>query len=245
MEFPKIVRLREKVIHELPTSGIFLAQPVGKQCYVWFTDQGCFFVDVYQHAWKVEIAFDPVLRGTVLLGTIVHYENVKTILVYDIYYKQGVVVSAPFLTRWNLIIDLLIRYVRNHESQYYLMMPHMSLTSSHFEPLYKMYSVKVMQEDAIYHKLEQEKEKEKVKEQDKKEKVKVKEKPTFMVRSTPKSDIYMIFKQGEFDSYACINTLSTSEYMNSMFHQDSLEKEFRMECDWSDMYKKWIPVKLK
>jgi hypothetical protein len=237
MEFPTIVRLREKVIQELPASGIFIAQPVGKQCYVWFTDQGCFFVDVYQHAWKVEIAFDPALRGTVLLGTMVHYEQVKTILVYDIYYKQGVAVSAPFLTRWNLIIDMLVRYVRNHESQYYIMMPHMSLTSPHFEPLYKMYSVKVMHEDVIYHKLEQDKKE--------KEKKKEKERPTFMVRSTPKSDIYMIFKQGEFDSYACINTLSTSEYMNSIFHKDSIEKEFQMECDWSDVYKKWIPVKLK
>lgn len=268
MEFPTIVRLREKVISELPTSGIFIAQPVGKQCYVWFTDQGCFFVDVYQHAWKVEIAFDPALRGTVLLGTIVHYEQVKTILVYDIYYKQGVLVSAPFLTRWNLIIELLLTYVRQHESQYYIMMPHMSLTSPHFEPLYKMYSVKVVQEDAIYHKLEQDKKDGKDKEKENKEKEKEtkenkeketkekekeikenkekrKEKPTFMVRSTPKSDIYMIFKHGEFDSYACINTLSTSEYMNSIFHKDSLEKEFRMECDWSETYKKWIPVKLK
>ncbi len=153
MEFPTIVRLREKVIQELPSSGIFMAQPVGKQCYVWFTDQGCFFVDVYKHAWKVDVAFDPALKGTILLGTIVHYEQVKTIVVYDIFYKQGVLVSAPFLTRWNLIIELLIQYVRNHDSQYFIMMPHMSTTSSSFQPLYKMYSVKWIQEDIIYHKL--------------------------------------------------------------------------------------------
>jgi len=241
MEFPTIVRLREKVIQELPSSGIFIAQPVGKQCYVWFTDQGCFFVDVYKHAWKVEVAFDPHLCGTIFLGTIVHYEQVKTILVYDIFYKQGTLVNAPFLTRWNLIIDLLIKYVRQHESQYYLMMPHMSTTSSHFEPLYKTYSIKVIQDDVIYHKLEQEK----TNGIEKTNGTEKKERPTFMVRSTPKSDIYMIYKNSEFDSYACINTLSTSEYMNSLFHTSDTEKEFRMECDWSEEYKKWIPIKLK
>jgi len=234
MEFPTIVRLREKVIQELPECGIFIAQPVGKQCYVWFTDQGCFFVDVYKHAWKVNVIFDPALCGTIFLGTIVHYEDVKAMLVYDMYYQQGKPVSAPFMTRWNRIIELLIKYVRNHESQYYLMMPHLS-TTSHFQPLYKMYSVKWIQDDCIYHKLEQDKDK----------KIKEKPVPTFMVRSTPKSDIYMVYKQGEFDSYACINTLSKSEYMNSIFHMDSTEKEFLMECEWSEEYKKWIPIKLK
>ena len=57
----------------------------------------------------------------------------------------------------------------------------------------------------------------------------------------------MIYKNGEFDSYACINTLSKSEYMNSLFHTSSefIEKEYKMECEWSELYKKWIPIKLK
>lgn len=236
MEFPNIVRLREKITHELPSTGIFIAQPVGKQCYVWFTDQGCFFVDVYKHSWKVNITFDSALIGTILLGTIVHHEQIKTILVYDIFYKQGLPVSAPFMTRWNMIIELLVKYVRNHESHYYVMMPHMS-TIPYFQTLYKMYSIKMVQEDGIYHKLEKD--------------VPVKEKgpskPFFMIRSTPKSDIYMIYKNKEFDSYACINTIQTSELMNSIFHTTPqfIEKEYSMECDWSDTYKKWIPIKLK
>jgi hypothetical protein len=235
MEFPHIVRLREKIITELPSTGIFVAQPIGKQCYVWFTDHGCFFVDVYKHSWKVDIVFDKALCGTIFLGTIVHYEQVKTILVYDIFYKQGQPVSSPFMKKWNMIIELLVRFVRNRDSSYYVMMPNMSTTAI-FDPLYKMYSIKWIQEDIIYHKLEKDKE-------TKKEK----EKPHFMVRSTTKSDIYMIYKNGDFDSYACVNTLSKSEYMNSIFHTtpDFIEKEYSMECEWSDVYKKWIPIKLK
>jgi len=235
MEFPTIVRLREKIIHELPSSGIFIAHPIGKQCYVWFTDQGCFFVDMYQHSWKVNVLFEPTLSGTILLGTIVHYEQIKTILVYDIFYKKGVPVSAPFLSRWNMIIELLT-CVHHHDSQYYVMMPHMS-SIPYFKPLYKMYSIKVIQEDIIYHKLEKENDV---------SKPKLPVKPVFMVRSTPKSDIYMIYKNKEFDSYASINTLRVSEYMNSIFHTTPhfIEKEYSMECDWSDVYKKWTPTKL-
>ncbi len=57
----------------------------------------------------------------------------------------------------------------------------------------------------------------------------------------------MLYKNGEFDSYACINTLFTSEYMNSIFHKSNefVEQEHTMECEWEPLYKKWIPTKLK
>jgi len=66
---------------------------------------------------------------------------------------------------------------------------------------------------------------------------------TFQVKSTPKSDIYEVYKDGVFQSIACIDTLACSEAMNRLFHPTDtfVEKTMTMECTWNETFKKWTP----
>ena len=66
---------------------------------------------------------------------------------------------------------------------------------------------------------------------------------TFQVKSTPKSDIYEVYKDGVFQSIACIDTLACSEAMNRLFHPTDafVEKTITMECTWNETFKKWTP----
>ena len=64
---------------------------------------------------------------------------------------------------------------------------------------------------------------------------------TFQIKSTPKSDIYEVYKDGAFQSIACIDTLACSEAMNRLFHSDTVEKTLTMECTWNETFKKWTP----
>ena len=88
MELPPFVRLPEKMVYKEPPEGVYIAQPFGKQCYVWFTEEGCFMVDIHKKKrWPIKMNFDPVLKGTIVLGTIVYQQNAKFILIYDIFLK--------------------------------------------------------------------------------------------------------------------------------------------------------------
>lgn len=66
---------------------------------------------------------------------------------------------------------------------------------------------------------------------------------TFQVKSTPKSDIYEVYKDGVFQSIACIDTMACSEAMNRLFHLTDafVEKTMTMECTWNETFKKWTP----
>ena len=66
---------------------------------------------------------------------------------------------------------------------------------------------------------------------------------TFQVKSTPKSDIYEVYKDGVLQTIACIDTLACSEAMNRLFHPTDtfVEKTLTMECTWNDTFKKWTP----
>lgn len=66
---------------------------------------------------------------------------------------------------------------------------------------------------------------------------------TFQVKSTSKSDIYEVYKDGVFQTIACIDTMACSEAMNRLFHPTDtfVEKTVTMECTWNETFKKWTP----
>jgi hypothetical protein len=66
---------------------------------------------------------------------------------------------------------------------------------------------------------------------------------TFQVKSTAKSDIYEVYKDGVFQTIACIDTMACSEAMNRLFHPTDtfVEKTVTMECTWNETFKKWTP----
>jgi hypothetical protein len=67
---------------------------------------------------------------------------------------------------------------------------------------------------------------------------------TFQVKSTPKSDIYEVYKDKKLQSIACIDTYSCSLAMNRLFHPTDIfvEKTLTMECKWNETFKKWTPI---
>jgi hypothetical protein len=221
MEFPPFVRLHEKMVYKDPGPGVYIAQPFGKQCYVWFTDH-CYMVDIQRkHKNIISIKFDPSLQGTLVLGTIVYHEQKKYILIYDMFYYKNQEVTGDILHKWKLMTEML--YMHVYPSEYTLMLPLMSPTPTTFTPDYQLYSIKVVTPTMVYHWMKQ-------------------TKPNvYTVRSTSKSDIYTVHHNNEFLSYACIDTLKRSEMMNALFHTDM---EHKMECKWNEKFKKWIPLKL-
>lgn len=226
MELPPFVRLPEKMVYREPSEpGIYIAQPFGKQCYVWFTSEGSFMVDIHKKKkWPVSISFEPELINTVVLGTLVYHHNHKCILVYDMFYYKGQKVDAPFRTKWSLLQEMLYLYIS--PSVYTLMMPLMSETPTKFHCEYPLYSTKIVTSTMVYHWMNPIKQN------------------IYMIKPTSKSDIYMVHNRDEI-SYACIDTLQRSEMMNALFHSTPEYKEYTMECEWNDKFKKWTPLRVQ
>ena len=69
MSFPSLLHSIEKICHQLPEIGIYVAQPYGKLCYAWFTDM-CTLIDrTTKKQWTLPIVFDSCLSGTIVSGT--------------------------------------------------------------------------------------------------------------------------------------------------------------------------------
>jgi len=88
----------------------------------------------------------------------------------------------------------------------------------------KIHSIKIIQDDITYHYSPKTQ--------------------TFQIKSTPKSDIYEVYKDKKLQSIACIDTYSCSLAMNRLFHPTDIfvEKTLTMECKWNETFKKWTPI---
>jgi hypothetical protein len=228
MEIPHVTHPHEKIVYKLPELNdcIYVAQPFGKQCYAWFTNNGCIFSDRRtKRQWSSNVPFDPSICGTLLSVTMVYHEDTKCFLFDDFLYYKGEPVTISYLEKINLFVELMT-HVQN--TTVFFMLPCMSLTYTKFEPIYKMYSVKIVHSSMTLHFMDQ-------------KKINV-----FNVRSTPKSDIYELYTNTTLHSIAYIDTYDRSSYMNSIFHTSDLfiETDKKMECLWNDTFKKWIPIKI-
>lgn len=224
MDIPVVTHPIEKIIYKLPDSppSMYVAQPYGKLCYAWFT-HNCTFVDRRsKHSWTVQMDFDPELSGTLLYGTVFHYESTCCFLLNDLFFYKGKKIEGSFADKINVFVELMTLYVRNHKSSCFFMLPLMSTTMD-LTPVYKLYSIKLVYPTTTYHYIEQ------------------KKTEVFTVRATPKSDIYELYR-GNTQTIAYIDTYQRSMFMNTLF--SSLEIEYNMECLWHDLFKKWIPIKV-
>lgn len=229
MDIPNVVHPHEKIIYKLPELDdcIYIAQPFGKLCYAWFTKTECIFID--QRTKKqstMQVSFDPLLCGTLLSGTLIYHEGTKCFLFNDFFYHKGVPLSISYLEKINLFVEIM-SFIKNQSC--FFMLPCMSMTYTEFEPIYKMYSIKIVHSTMTFHFMNQ------------------KKTSVFKVKPTPKSDIYELYTNDGLHSIAYIDTYERSSYMNSLFHsheQHEQHVEHEMECLWHEPFKKWIPVKL-
>jgi hypothetical protein len=221
---PHAIHPLEKTVYKMPnlTDCVYVAQPYGKQYYLWFTTECTLVERRTKKETVLPITFDPVLAGTMIYGTIVYYDSIRCFLFDDLFYYKGEQVVQPYLQKVDLFVEMIVQYIQPTKS-ILLMLPQMSTTYNGFDTLYKMYSVKVVHESSNYHYIEQNKA------------------VVFTVRSTSKSDIYELYTNSVLQSIAYIDTYKRSAYMNELFETAN---EHRMECIWHEPFKKWIPDKL-
>jgi hypothetical protein len=223
MTIPPVIHPLEKTVYKMPTLDdcVYVSQPYGKQYYLWFTTE-CILVERRTKKETVlPIQFDPILKGTLIYGTVVYHESIRCFLFDDLFFDKGEQVVRSYLQKVDLFIDLILHIRPNQHCL--LMLPLISSTYQGFDPIYKQYSVKVIHASANYHYLEQNKSN------------------VFTVRSTPKSDIYELYTNNVLQSIAYIDTYKRSALMNTLFET---VQEHRMECIWHEPFKKWIPDKL-
>lgn len=212
MSFPPLLHSIEKICHQLPTSGIYVAQPHGKLCYAWFTDV-CTLIDrTTKKQWTVPVTFDPCLANTIVSG--VYLPDKHCFVMDNLYHYKGDVLQCSYPEKITYMKKMLTMDIRAG----FFFLPEFSTKAS-----YKIHSIKIVQDGIIYHYTP---------------KINM-----FQIKSTPKSDIYEVYKDNKFHSIACIDTYSCSEAMNRLFHPTDtfVEKTISMECTWNEMWKKWTP----
>jgi hypothetical protein len=234
-DIPPVQRAKEKKIYKYPNlkDCVYIAHPYGKQCYAWFTNGKCFLIDLYTKKRKEITIHVKQLDGTLLFGTIVYDSSTPVFLMDDIYYYQHKKIDLPYLQKRDLYVNILTLHIQNHESSYFFMLPLMSTEPTLFNPMYKMYSVKIIHETVIYHYIQ----------------------PSsytrFTIRPTSKSDIYELYQYDKLHSIAYIDTYKCSLWLSTLFYgpptedsEDEREpvKELIVDCKWNETFKKWTPV---
>lgn len=212
MSFPPLLHSIEKICHQLPTSGIYIAQPHGKLCYAWFTDV-CTLIDrTTKKQWTVLVVFDPCLKNTIVSG--VYLPDKHCFVMDNIYHEKGIVLQCSYPEKINRMKKIITMDIRAG----FFFLPEFSTKAS-----YKIHSIKIVQDGIVYHYSP---------------KINM-----FQIKSTPKSDIYEVYKDNKLHSIACIDTYSCSEAMNRLFHPTDtfIEKTVTMECTWNELCKKWTP----
>ena len=260
--FPKFDIPYESVIHKELSNVVYVAQPTGKRCYLWFThhkgDNVCFVVD-YTTIYLINATFHASLSsgvGTVLHGTMLNKNGIRCFIMDDIFVFQGTKLNCNYASKLDIFNTLFTKFLCNtvtKKTQVLIMLPEIALNSK-MKPSYKVYNTRIinLQGPTKYYKF--------------KSKNKL-----FTVKATIKSDIYELYEKGIFHSFALIDTYKQSVMMNDLFRvvhenhnldlieeSDSedfencdlskyvlLDKEYPMECCWNEKFKKWSPLAVK
>jgi len=160
----------------------------------------------------------PVIFDPCLHGTIVSGVFIKDkhcFVMDNVYHYKQVVLQCSYSEKINKMKQMLTMYIKPS----FFFLPEFSTKAS-----YKVHTIKIVQDEITYH-----------------------YKPNtqiFQIKSTPKSDIYEVYKDNKLHSIACIDTYACSEAMNRLFHPTNtfVETTKTMECKWNDTFKKWTPI---
>lgn len=67
---------------------------------------------------------------------------------------------------------------------------------------------------------------------------------TFQVKKTSNPDVYELYdNDGKLHSNACVPTLKISKLMRTIFADKNITDKVMMECELSEKFNKWIPIK--
>ena len=145
-KFPSVI------VHEQPTykninePSIYLAQPVGKRCYAWFTYEKnrpvCYIVT--KNTTLITISYDESLaKGTVVYGTVITQGTKQCFVVDNLLYYQGNKLTCNYSEKLNLMSDFFEK-VQHYNTSWLFMFPEMSMYLKTFHTVYKVYCIKII-----------------------------------------------------------------------------------------------------
>ena len=256
--FPQVVLPKEtsaiKEVNE--ANSIYLAQPAGKRAFVWFTyfktKNVCFLLDIKERTpvniYPVHAAFSSALSlGTVLHGTIIHYQGTRCFIVDNLFHYKGDPVEQNFQNKWSTLQTLLQTEIDSKiylPTQVMFSLPVYSYTPTCFDTIYKMYCVKCVHLTGSKVTNFQDRT------------------AVWTVRAHEKCDTYELCNDhGVSQGLACVDTYDRSVRLNDLFrvipenhNLDALEesddeepsiymeKTCKMFCRWHPIHKQWVPL---
>ena len=113
--FPEFEIPKETTVHKEVhmSNALYLAQPVGKLSYMWFTSNTCYLNDLTK-MYKIVTAFDPILakeKGTVLQGTYMYYESQPCFVIHNIFKYKNNSVDVGYSEKYKLMESIIEKYI--------------------------------------------------------------------------------------------------------------------------------------
>jgi hypothetical protein len=258
--FPKVVLPKETttVKEVCEPNSVYLAQPCGKRAFAWFTyyktKNVCFLLDVKDRTpiniYPVHAAFSSALSlGTVLHGTILHYQGTRCFIVDNLFFHKGRQIEENYETKLKLLTEMLQTDIDNNTylpTQLMFSLPVYSYHPTSFDTIYKLYCVKCVH--LTGNKVTNFQDRTAV----------------WTVRPLEKCDTYELFNdQGGSQGLACVESYERSVKLNDLFRKipenhnlDALEESddeapmvhfdraYKMFCRWHPVHKLWTPLNL-
>ena len=257
--FPQIKPCYEKITHN-KVSTLCMLIPYGIKCYVWFTryqnENACFLLELFNKkinkVYRISLHYHSSLcneRGTILYGTIfMNYKyKVKMISVENILFKnkmlkntheekmeiilrlfreekiksKKIMIGFPIMMNMKdvcLIDDYKVQFCQYQEGEIIMKVP------------FRNFEKKVTNNNSV-----------------------------FMVRSSSQNEIYELYDGDIFIDIAFIPNYEKSLMMKKLFNcktinldayeesddeDDIIVCELKMECQYHEKFKKWIPIKV-
>ena len=260
--FPKVSLPKEttavKAVYE--PNSIYLAQPCGKRAFVWFTyfktKNVCFLLDIKDrmpiNIYPVHAAFVSALSlGTVLHGTVIHYQGTRCFIVDQLFFYKGKTTEAnTYQENFALMKDVLLQTEIDNRiylsTQMMFSLPVYSYHPISFDTVYKLYCVKCIH--LTTSKITNFQDRTAV----------------WNVKALEKCDSYELFNDHLVSQgLACIDSYDQSVRMNDLFRKipenhnlDALEesddesptvytdRSLKMMCRWHPVHKQWVPISL-
>jgi hypothetical protein len=257
--FPSVALTKEtssiKEVNE--PNSVYLAQPCGKRAFIWFTyfktKNVCFLLDIKDkvpiNIYPVHAAFSSVLSlGTVLHGTVIHYQGTRCFIVDNIFYYKGKTTQhQTFETKLTLLQTVLQTEIDNHMyllTQVMFSLPVYSYVPTCFDTIYKMYCVKCVH--LTNNKVTNFQDRTAV----------------WTVKAIEKCDSYeLVNDHGVSQGLACVESYERSVKLNDLFRAipenhnlDASEesddeapsvytdRSYKMMCRWHPLHKQWVPL---
>lgn len=279
--FPDFELSYEKLIHKKVSSDIYVAIPKGRKYLLWFTyyknNNVCFLMEmtgrklIFKSMEFVSLSFkDKLSFGTILYGTLVHYEKSRFFVTENIYYYKGEDISKTvFSEKLKTICNLFRNDIRRISYGSCGISVGLSVIKTSFQEAvdaaetlpYQIYCIqsRLVNTNANFlNYIHETTEKNMV----------------FQIRADIQNDIYNLYcyKNGEFEFYdiAQIQNYKTSVQMNDLFRKikenqnlDYLEesddedefqninpdkfvdltKRINMVCCFNSKYNRWSPLR--